>query len=133
MTRGTVVLLLAVAATLAAPQPALRSAPGGAASYDLVIHNARVMDPDTKLDATGLNVGIRGKTIAAITREPIRGRAEINAAGRVVAPGFIDILSYNPNGYGVWYKIADGVTTNLAMHGAAWDMRAWYRAGTPNN
>jgi dihydroorotase len=35
----------------------------------------------------------------------------------VVAPGFIDILSYEPNSYGVWYKLGDGVTTNLCMHG----------------
>ena len=35
----------------------------------------------------------------------------------VVAPGFIDVLSYEPNSYGVWYKVGDGVTTNLAMHG----------------
>ena len=39
------------------------------------------------------------------------------AAGLVVAPGFIDILSYPVNGYGDWNKIADGVTSNLCMHG----------------
>ncbi|MDR7417831.1 MAG: amidohydrolase family protein [Armatimonadota bacterium] len=110
-------------------------APYGAASaaaiappYDVVIRNGRVMDPDTGLDATGLLIGIRGTRIAAITRDALRGRLEIDAGGRVVAPGFIDILSYDPNPYGVWYKVADGVTTNLAMHGAAVDMRAWYRA-----
>lgn len=98
--------------------------------YDVVIRNGRVMDPETRLDAAGLNVGIRGKTIIAITNQPLAGRLEIDAAGRVVAPGFIDILSYNPNSYGVWYKLADGVTTNLAMHGAPGtdgDMKAWYR------
>jgi N-acyl-D-aspartate/D-glutamate deacylase len=99
-----------------------------AEAYDVVIRNGRVMDPDTGLDQTGITVGIRGKRIAAITREPIRARKEIDAAGRVVTPGFIDILSYDPNPYGVWYKLADGVTTNLAMHGAAADMGAWYRA-----
>ena len=98
--------------------------------YDVVIRNGRVMDPETRLDAAGLNVGIRGKTIIAITNQPLAGRLEIDAASRVVAPGFIDILSYNPNSYGVWYKLADGVTTNLAMHGAPGtdgDMKAWYR------
>ena len=34
-----------------------------------------------------------------------------------MAPGFIDLLSYEPNGYGEWFKVADGVTTNLGMHG----------------
>ena len=32
-----------------------------------------------------------------------------------MAPGFIDVLSYEPNPYGVWYKLGDGVTTNLAI------------------
>ncbi|HET7842150.1 MAG TPA: amidohydrolase family protein, partial [Terriglobia bacterium] len=75
-------------------------------------------------------VGLRGKTIRAISRSPLHGKLEIDATGRVVAPGFIDLLSYNPNAYGVRYKLADGVTTNLAMHGApgtGGDMGAWYR------
>ena len=103
---------------------------GAGDPYDVVIHNARVMDPETHRDEAGLNIGIRGKTIRAITHEPLKGRLEIDAAGRVVAPGFIDILSYNPNHYGVLYKIADGVTTNLALHGAPGtgaDMAVWYR------
>lgn len=100
-----------------------------AEGYDIVIRNGRVMDPETGLDQKGLNVGIRGKTIAAITSEPLRGKKEIDANGEVVAPGFIDLLSYNPNSYGVWFKIADGVTTNLAMHGAegtGGDMGRWF-------
>lgn len=104
--------------------------PGPEQSFDVVIRNGRVMDPETRLDAPGLNVGIRGKTIVAITPEPLDGQVEIDAAGRVVAPGFIDLLSYNPNSYGVWFKLADGVTTNLAMHGAPGtdgNMKAWYR------
>lgn len=99
-----------------------------APTFDVVIGNARVMDPDTGLDAAGVSVAIQGKRVAAITRDPVRAREHIDAKGRVVAPGFIDILSYDPNAYGVWYKLADGVTTNLAMHGASADMAAWYRA-----
>jgi N-acyl-D-aspartate/D-glutamate deacylase len=113
------VLLLVAAPGLAAEQPC-----------DVVIRNAHVMDPETRLDAPALNVGIRGKSIVAVTAEPLQGQVEIDAAGRVVAPGFIDVLSYSPNRYGVWYKLADGVTTNLAMHGAPGtdgDMKAWYR------
>ncbi len=41
----------------------------------------------------------------------------IDGTGQVVSPGFIDILSYRPNSVGVWFKVADGVTTNLGMHG----------------
>src|SRR5690606_38136508 len=55
--------------------------------------------------------------------------------GRVVATGFIDLLSYEPNGYGEWFKIADGVTTNLGMHGLNFDagdfLGRWTQEGSP--
>ena len=95
-------------------------------SFDLVIRNGRVMDPETRLDQPGTNVGLRGGRIVLITREPLHGRQEIDAAGHVVAPGFIDMVSYDPNPAGVWNKIADGVTTNLSLHGGATDVPAWY-------
>ena len=95
-------------------------------TYDLVIRNGRVMDPETRLDQPGTNVGVRRGRIAVITREPLRGRIEIEAAGRVIAPGFIDMVSYDPNPAGVWNKIADGVTTNLSLHGGSTDPPAWY-------
>jgi len=95
-------------------------------TYDLVIRNGRVMDPETRLDQQATNVGVRAGRIAVVTREAIHGRQEIDAAGRVVAPGFIDMVSYDPNPAGVWNKIADGVTTNLALHGGATDPPAWY-------
>lgn len=98
------------------------------APYDLVILGGRVIDPETGLDETGLNVGVRAKSIETITRAPITGKKVINAAGLVVSPGFIDILSYDPNDYGVWFKLADGVTTNLSLHGGAVDMASWYKA-----
>lgn len=97
-----------------------------ALNYDIVITNARVIDPETKLDQAGMNIGISGDTISIITKEPIKGSKAIDAHGLVAAPGFIDILSYDPNPYGSWYKIADGVTTNLAMHGGAVDPKSWY-------
>ena len=95
-------------------------------SFDLVIRNAHVMDPETNLDRNGLWVGIRGGSIAAIADTSLAGRDTIDAAGQVVAPGFIDVLSYAPNTYGIWNKLADGVTTQLAMHGAAANVGLWY-------
>lgn len=44
-----------------------------AESYDLVILNGRVMDPETKLDALR-NVGVRDGKIAAITKKKSRAR-----------------------------------------------------------
>jgi len=125
------VLLLVIAFALAAgAYPRTRDAGHSPASlegpFDLVIRNARAMDPETRLDQPGTNVGIRDGRIAEVTREAIHGRQEIDAAGRVVAPGFIDLVSYDSNPAGVWNKIADGVTTNLSLHGGTTDPPTWY-------
>jgi N-acyl-D-aspartate/D-glutamate deacylase len=95
------------------------------ATYDIVIANGRVINPETGLDREGLNVGITGKTIAVVTSHPLKGERVIDADGLVVAPGFIDNLSYDPNALGVWTKIADGVTTNIAMHGGTTNPKVW--------
>ncbi|NLM97757.1 MAG: amidohydrolase family protein [Halanaerobiaceae bacterium] len=87
--------------------------------YDIVILNGRVIDPETERDEAGLNIGINGRQIVRISREPLSGKRVIDATGLVVVPGFIDPLSYDPNPIGSWYKLADGVTTNLALHGGA--------------
>ncbi len=84
--------------------------------YDRVISGGRVIDPDTGYDQVA-NVGIDGARITSISTEPLTGKATIDATNLVVSPGFIDLLSYEPNDYGAWFKIGDGVTTNLGMHG----------------
>ncbi|MEM8923570.1 MAG: amidohydrolase family protein [Actinomycetota bacterium] len=103
------------------PPPAMAGAapePPPGHRFARVITGGRVIDPDSGYDAVA-NVGIDGGVITAITTEPIRGEAAIDATGLVVAPGFIDLLSYEPNPFGIWYKLSDGVTTNLAMHGVS--------------
>ncbi len=99
--------------------PSLRGAadaPGPDHVFDLVIAGGRVMDPASGFDGL-VDVGIDGDRIAALSAVPLRGRRTIDARNRVVAPGFVDLLSAEPNPFGVWLKLADGVTTNLAMHG----------------
>lgn len=58
-----------------------------AQSYDVVILNGRVMDPETGFDQIA-NVGINNGWITADT---IAGIETIDATNHVVAPGFIDL------------------------------------------
>lgn len=97
--------------------------------FERVIRGGRVIDPETGFDAVA-DIGIDGGVVTEIAYEQLEGADLIDATGLVVAPGFIDVLSYEPNDHGIWFKVADGVTTNLAMHGinaraadffAAWD------------
>jgi N-acyl-D-aspartate/D-glutamate deacylase len=126
---GALLLTLAAHSPRVATRSALAQSPTPnprSPSFDLVITNAHVMDPETNLDRSGLWVGIRGGSVAAIADTALAGRQTIDAAGQVVAPGFIDVLSYASNRYGIWNKLTDGVTTQLAMHGAAANVGAWY-------
>jgi len=101
--------------------------PDSATIYDLVVRNGRVIDPATGFDRTA-NVGISRGIIRRVASGPLAGRETVDATGLIVAPGFIDILSYDPTAVGVWSKIADGVTTNLAMHGGTSKPGPWYAA-----
>ncbi len=106
-------------ATVAPPAlPGARPQPGTGHRYQRVVANGRVIDPDSGFDAVA-HVGIDDGVITAISLDPLTGQDVIDATGWVVAPGFIDLLSYEPNPFGIWYKLADGVTTNLAMHGVS--------------
>jgi dihydroorotase len=109
-------------------QPSLdgSGAPPDNRVHDVVVAGGRVIDPETGFDAVA-HVGIDGDTVTRISLDPLVGSTTLDATGLVVAPGFIDILSYPTNGYGEWNKIADGVTTNLCMHGIDGPMHEFLR------
>src|SRR5450755_1154405 len=85
-----------------------------AQTYDLVIANGRVIDPETKLDAVR-NIGISGGIIRAVSEAALTGRTQIDAKGLVVAPGFIDLHSHGQDAENYRYKAMDGVTTALEL------------------
>ena len=89
--------------------------------YDLVIQGGRVIDPETGLDAIR-NIGIVDGTIVSVTKNPIAGSKEINAAGMVVSPGFIDLHSHGQNTVSQTYQVLDGVTTALDLEVGAFPL-----------
>ena len=96
-------------------------------SYDLVIRNGRVMDPETRFDGVA-NVGISDGRIVAIGQDPMAGRQEIDATGLVVSAGFIDTHFHWPRPLGYKLALRDGVTTPMDLefgtHGPRVD--DWY-------
>jgi len=62
-----------------------------------------------------------------------RAGESLDVSGRIVSPGFIDILADNADNPAVTfpifekYKVSDGVTTALQMHGGTADCAAYYR------
>ena len=96
-----------------------------AQNYDIVLRGGRVMDPESGLDAVR-NVGITAKKIVAISTRPLRGKTEIDAAGLVVAPGFIDLHSHGQTAEAYGFKAMDGVTTALELEAGVSPVSEWY-------
>jgi N-acyl-D-aspartate/D-glutamate deacylase len=91
------------------------------ADYDLVIENGRVIDPETRLDAVRY-VGIRDGRIAAITAYALPAAKTLDAAGLVVAPGFIDLHAHGQNTVSQTYQVRDGVTTALELESGTYEL-----------
>ena len=103
------------------------SACGPAESYDLVIANGTVIDPETGFFDVA-NVGIRGGTIEAISDAPMRGTRVIDATGHVVAPGFVDLHEHGQDPASYRAMVRDGVTTALELEVGTGDVAGWYAA-----
>ena len=101
-----------------------------AQSFDLVIAGGRVIDPESGLDGIR-NLGISGRSIAAISAEPLAGRATINATGLVVSPGFIDLHAHGQTPETYRFQARDGVTTALELEVGAGDIERWYAERKP--
>jgi dihydroorotase/N-acyl-D-amino-acid deacylase len=125
--RRTLFLTLAATFTACAspgptPTPTTGPSATGADGYDVVIEGGRIVDGTGNAWYPG-DVGIQGDRIVAITLPgvlaEVPARTRIDASGKVVAPGFIDIQShsrFNFLGSGdgrVVSKVTMGVTTEI--------------------
>jgi len=104
------------------------SAPVFAETYDLIINNGRVMDPETNYDEVS-NIGVKDGRIVVITKETIKGKEAIDAKGLVVAPGFIDTHFHWTRPIGYKLALRDGVTTAMDLEAGVYGPRVddWYK------
>jgi N-acyl-D-amino-acid deacylase len=92
-------------------------------SLDLVIRHGRIID-GTGSPWYGGDIGIRSGRIAAIGRlDGVATRQTIDAAGQVIAPGFIDMLGQSEMTLlvapSVPSKIFQGITTEISGEGGS--------------
>ncbi len=121
---GLVAVCLMACASDEAPRGAASRA-GGDESFDLVIASGRVMDPASGLDAVR-HVGVRDGEVAAISDTPLTGTDTLDAAGLVVAPGFIDLHAHGQDALSHGYQAMDGVTTALELEIGVFPVARWY-------
>jgi N-acyl-D-amino-acid deacylase len=85
------VLVLALGACATGPA----APPPPAPFFDLVIRGGDIYDGSGREPLQG-DIGISGERIVYVgPRAPVRGRTEIDARGKAVAPGFINMLSWS--------------------------------------
>ncbi len=113
--KRAIALAVAWAATLA-----------GQGGYDLVVRDGRVIDPESGLDAVR-NVGIIAGRVVAVSESPLEGARSLDAAGLVVAPGFIDLHQHGQSLENYAAQVRDGITTALELEIGVEDIEAWYQ------
>lgn len=125
MVRNRIRRILALAGLLGAAS-ACAAGPGGG-PFDVVIAGGRVVDPASGLDAVR-HLGLSDGRIAAISETPLSGADTLDAAGLVVAPGFIDLHAHGQDDENYRNFAQMGVTTVLELEVGTGDVAAWYAA-----
>ena len=93
--------------------------------HELILRGGRVMDPETGHDAVA-DVAVAGGRIVAVGPALGAARREIDAAGLVVAPGFIDLHAHGQSLPADRMQAFDGVTTTLELELGVLPVARWY-------
>jgi cytosine/adenosine deaminase-related metal-dependent hydrolase len=99
--------------------------PTPARPCDLVLTGARVIDPETGLDAVRA-VGVTDGRIVAVSETAPPARETWDVSGLVLAPGFIDLHSHAQTVTGLRLQALDGVTTALELESGVLPVAASY-------
>lgn len=94
---------------------------------DLVLTGARVIDPESGLDAVRA-VGITDGTIVSVGGTAPPAQKTWDVTGAVLAPGFIDLHSHAQTLTGLRLQALDGVTTALELEGGVLPIAGSYAA-----
>jgi len=97
--------------------------PAGSQSFDILIKNGRILD-GTGSPWYSADIGIRGDRIVAIGKlSSATGKRTIDAAGKIVAPGFIDTLGQSEMALLIdsraLSKLSQGITTEITGEGGS--------------
>ena len=92
--------------------------------HAMVIRGGRVIDPAQGLDAV-TDVAVQDGRVTAVG-SGLRGLVTLDAAGCVVAPGFVDLHSHAQSVGGHRLQAFDGVTTTLELEAGAVPVAAAY-------
>ena len=95
--------------------------------FDIAIQGARVIDPESGLDAVR-QVGIRAGKVAAVLGRAVAGPPQYRCKdGLILAPGFIDLHWHGQDPASDRYEILDGVTASFELEIGTADVDGWYR------
>jgi dihydroorotase len=95
------------------------------ASYDLLIKNGHVIDSANGIDEV-MDVGIAGRVVAGVAKDipESQGKRVIDATGKYVTPGLIDLHAHTTGFSGAMFPeemcFPYGVTTMVDCGGSGW-------------
>lgn len=118
---GAGVLFVAGVAVVGMRSVARQEANAGAESYDVIIRGGHILD-GTGNPWYAADIGIRSDKIVAIGKlDGATAKQTINATGKIVAPGFIDMLGQSETSLLIdkraLSKLSQGITSEITGEG----------------